>query len=190
MTRRASIGLGIAVLLTFSVLCLISVPPARAAVPTFDDTKIYQTEGEFTRAIAVYQRALAGNPSDVDASFWLGVAYWTASVLSHEGVISYGGDYLRRAIVTLEQTVRLDPKHIGAWLLLGQAYDSAGDTDRAAAAFERLIILGPDPSLAVRGVPPPSPPHRPIGGRPAPSAQVQCRMGGLYTFSCSTLPPV
>jgi cytochrome c-type biogenesis protein CcmH/NrfG len=127
---------------------------ASAQVPSFDATVIYPTEAAFRRAIAPYERALAARPTDAEASYWLGYAYWETSALALQGLIPYGATYVREAIRALERTVRLDPKHLGAWLLLAEAYDQAGEAEKSAAAVDRAIALSRDLGVEGRAVPP------------------------------------
>lgn len=138
---------------------------ALAAVPPYDFTKIYPTEDAFMRSIRVYQNALAANPKDAEAAFWLGEAYWWASVLSSHARIPYGADYLDRSIEATEQAVSIDDKHMAAWQRLVVAYftrgAAPGGTDRAAptddekgrAAALKVLELSRDPSAANRGIP-------------------------------------
>jgi tetratricopeptide (TPR) repeat protein len=138
---------------------------ALAAVRPYDPTKIYPTESAFMGSIKAYQDALAANPKDADAAYWLGYAYWEASVLYRHFRVPYGADYLDKSIAMLEQAVRIDDKHMAAWQLLAVAYFTRGaapsiadeptpsDDEKSKAAAERLIELSRDPSAANRGVP-------------------------------------
>src|SRR5690348_8044078 len=84
--------------------------PALAAVPPYDVAKIHPTEAAFVSSIKVYQDALAANPNDADAAYWLGSAYWSASILYRNGAIAYGKDYLDKAIGALERAVSADDR--------------------------------------------------------------------------------
>src|SRR5207302_9392936 len=81
---------------------------AAAALPQFDLTKIPLTEAAFTRSIQVYQRAAAANPRDAEAHYWLGVAYWEASLQHRNMLIPYGDGYLDKSIAELERAVKID----------------------------------------------------------------------------------
>ena len=176
-----------------------------AAVPPYSDNVIHPTEAEFQQSIAVYQQAVAASNQDADAYYWLGVAYWQTSSLNRNGTISYGADYLQRAIAALEQAVTLNPNHIGAWLLLEEAYYTAGDMDKSSDAGDRLNALGTDLSqytgamlpLAPRGGPtvvvPPAP-QTLAPANPAFRASDFVYAGDpdtkrLYPLSCQ-LPPM
>ena len=141
---------------------------ALAAVPPYDPSKIYPNEAAFMASIKVYQDALAANPRDADAAYWLGDAYWEASVFNRDGSIPYGADYLEKSIASLERAVSIDDKYIAAWQLLAIAYptrnattptgntlipEAPSDRDRAWAAVQKVIALSRDPGAANRGVP-------------------------------------
>ncbi|HXX38894.1 MAG TPA: tetratricopeptide repeat protein [bacterium] len=187
---------------------LIGAAAAGAAVPPYNDTAVYPTEAGFQQSIAVYQRAVSASTQDADAYYWLGVAYFQASVLWNQGLISYGADYLPRAIDALERAVTLNPAGIGAWLVLQEAYADAGDLDKSTAASDNVAALSHDLSLYNGAVPP-----VPQRGGPAtvlPSAQQTqvvnpagsaFRAGDftyagdpatkkLYPLSCRPLPPM
>ncbi|HLJ61965.1 MAG TPA: tetratricopeptide repeat protein [bacterium] len=157
------VGLCVAAVVAF-------VTTAGAAVPPYADTVIHPTEAEFQQSIAVYQQAVAASDQDADAYYWLGVAYWQASSLNRNGTISYGADYLQRAIAALERAVSLNPKNIGAWLLLEEAYYTAGDVDKSFDAGDRLNALSVDLSQYTGAMPPAAPRGGPtVVIPPAPS---------------------
>ncbi len=202
------------VLIAVTLITLVGAP-ARADVPSYDLTKIYPTEAAFTGSIKVYQDALAANPRDADAAYWLGNAYWTASILYRNGRIAYGAGYLDIAIDMLERAVRLDDKHLAAWQLLAEAYFTRGaargpagkpapsDQDKSLAAERKALELSRDPSVANRGIPragarnaevvftyPPLP-DRTVRYRPADYLVVgdpDTKL--LYRFPCASLPAI
>ena len=153
-----------AVLIAAGVIGLLAAV-AVAGVPPYDSTKIYPTEAAFQSSIKVYQDALAANPKDADAAYWLGDAYWDASVLSRHHVVPYGEDYLDKSIAMLERAVGNDDKYMAAWQLLVIAYFTRGaapsvmdppalsDDQKSQAAAQKVIALSDDPSAANRGVP-------------------------------------
>jgi tetratricopeptide (TPR) repeat protein len=153
-----------ALLIAITLSALMAVG-AVAAVPPYDATKIRPTEAAFLASIRAYQDALAANPQDADAAYWLGDAYWEASVLYRNGSIPYGADYLNKAIASLERTVSIDDKYFAAWAVLVSAYQTRGarpslagppapsDADKSFAAAQKLIALSTDPAATNRGVP-------------------------------------
>jgi len=191
------------------VLCVVAVvalaTTAGAAVPPYVDSVIHPTEAEFQQSIAVYQQAVAASNQDADAYYWLGVAYWQASSLNRNGTISYGADYLQRAIAALERAVTLNPKKIGAWLILAEAYYTAGDLDKSFDARDRLNVLSTDLSQYTGAMPPPAPRGGPtVVVPPAPQTLVPANPAfrasdfvyagdpdtkKLYPLSCQ-LPPM
>jgi len=115
---------------------------AAAAVPTFNTTEVY-TQEEFAAAIRPYTAAIAQNPSDADAHYWLGVAYLHAYRLFHFGIAPYAQDYSPRAIASLERALQLRPGMMGALLALLDLYALTGDQVKWAATLDRLIALNP-----------------------------------------------
>ena len=142
---------------------------ATAAVPPFDLTKILANEAAFTRAIEVYQKAIAANPKDVDAHYWLGVAYWEASLQWRNMLIPYGAGSLDKCIEELERAVKIDDNYFAAWQLLAAAYPTRGtravfglgslvgvldDREKGWQATQKLIVLSQKISIAYGGAPP------------------------------------
>ncbi|HEX9247187.1 MAG TPA: tetratricopeptide repeat protein [bacterium] len=169
-------------LTALTVLGLVGLAAARAtaAVPPFDLTKIPLTEAAFTRSIQVYQKAAAANPRDAEAHYWLGVAYWEASLQHRNLLIPYGDGYLDKSLAELERAVSIDDNHFAAWQLLAAAYPTRGssqlfglgglvgglsDDQKGWRAAEKLIILAQKQGIAYGGAPQPK-----GGGRVAPSS--------------------
>jgi tetratricopeptide (TPR) repeat protein len=190
---------------------------ALAAVPPYDPSKILPNEAAFMASLKVYQDALAANPQDADAAYWLGDAYWEASVFYRNGSIPYGAGYLDKSIASLERAVRIDDKYLAAWQLLAIAYptrnatpsgntlipEAPSDRDKAWAATEKVIALSGDPGAANRGVPRagshngevafryPELPVRGVKFRPADLLVVgDSDSKLLYQYPCSALPPI
>lgn len=188
---------------------------ALAAVRPYDPTKIYPTEEAFTASIKAYQDALAANLNDAEAAYWLGDAYWEASVLYRNERVPYGEDYLDKSIAMLEKAVSIDEKHLAAWQLLTIAYHTRGkvpsvtdepapsDLEKSMAAAEKVIALSHDPGATNRGLPRPGArtgevaikypplPDRSVKFNPAD----QFVLGDpdtklLYRFPCSSLPAI
>jgi len=62
--------------LLLAVALAVAAAPAAAqpAPPGFDTTRVYD-QPAFERAIAPYTQAIARDPNDAGAHYWLGVAY-------------------------------------------------------------------------------------------------------------------
>jgi tetratricopeptide (TPR) repeat protein len=127
---------------------------APARVPSFDATVICPTEAAFRRATAPRERARAPRPTDAQASCWQECACWETSALALQGLIPCGAACVREAIRALERAVRLDPKRLGAWLLLAEACGKAGEAEKSAAAVDRAVALGQDMGAGGLAVPP------------------------------------
>ena len=142
---------------------------ASAALPGYDSTRLYPTEADFLQSIAVYQQALIANPQDGEAFYWLGYAYWEASIRYRDGRIQpYGAGYIDRAIDMLERAVRIDDTNMAAWQVLAQAYPTRGatpglgatqgqlsDNEKGWRATQKVIALSNDSKVAYRGSPGP-----------------------------------
>ena len=156
------VGTATAGLLTVALITGALSGPGAAAVPPYDPARFYSTEADFARSIAVYERAIAADPRDGEAYFWLGDAYWLASEMYRIGLVSYGAGYLDEAIALLERATGIDDKNLGAWIVLVEAYrtraDRArGDPQKEAIAEARLIAVGFDLSVSAQAVPPSGP---------------------------------
>jgi tetratricopeptide (TPR) repeat protein len=201
--------------LIVAVLIGLAGAPVRAAVPPYDPAKIYPTEAAFNSSIKVYQDALAANPKDADAAYWLGNAYWTASIFYRNGLVPYGADYLDKAIDSLERAVSIDDKYMAAWQVLAVAYftrhaapsasDEPGpsDDDKSTAARLKVVELSRDPAAANRGVPRAGSRGGEVAVRyqPLPDPTVRYRPADylvvadpdtklLYGFSCAPLSSI
>jgi tetratricopeptide (TPR) repeat protein len=127
---------------TAVLIVLLAAIPAGAALPSFNATQIY-TQAEFEAAIRPYVAAIAQNPNDADAHYWLGVAYLHGFRLFRFGVAPYGSEFASRAIAELERALQLRPGMFGALLALLDLYALTGDQAKWAATFDRLIALNP-----------------------------------------------
>jgi tetratricopeptide (TPR) repeat protein len=201
--------------LTVLMLAALAGTPALAAVPTFDMTKVYPSEAAFASAIKVYQDALAANPKDADAAYWLGNAYWSAAILYRNGAIGYGADYLDQAIDALERAVSADDGYLAAWQLLAEAYSTRhhapgatdqpapSDEEKSLAATRKILELSRDPQAANRGLPRPGARNGvvPVTYQPLPDRTVRYRPADfmvigdadtklLYRYPCASLPAI
>ncbi len=124
------------------LLVLTLAASAGAAVRPFDLSQFY-TQAEFQAAIQPYLQAIAANPNDADAHYWLGIAYLHAFRLYRFGVAPYAADFAPRAIAELERALQLRPGMLGALLGLLDLYSMTGDQAKWAATFDRLVALTP-----------------------------------------------
>ncbi|MFN3483981.1 MAG: tetratricopeptide repeat protein [Planctomycetota bacterium] len=110
--------------------------PARAQVPRFDTSRVY-SESAFAEAVRPYTEALARNPNDAQAHYWLGVAYLHAFRLHRWGLAPYAAGYGSRAVQSLERAADLDPRPVVLLALL-EAYAAVGDRARFDSLIDRL----------------------------------------------------
>lgn len=124
-------------LLIAGALLLALVGHALAALPAFDTTKVYTSEAAFAAAIRPYQEAIARNPNDGEAHYWLGSAYLHLARMRRLGLIAYAPDAAQRAVASLETAVRLRPVP-EAMLALLEAYAAVGDRAKYDALFDQV----------------------------------------------------
>lgn len=133
MTRRLALTL---------VAIGILAAAAAAAVPPFNTMQFY-AEAEFAVAIRPYLAAVAQNPNDPDAHYWLGVAYLHAFRFFMQGLAPYARDFAPRAAAALERAVQLRPAFQPALLALLELYGLTGNWKKWAATLDRLMALNP-----------------------------------------------
>jgi tetratricopeptide (TPR) repeat protein len=117
------------------VVGLAAVPVA-AQVPRFDTARVY-SESAFTEAIRPYTEALARNPNDVQAHYWLGVAYLHAFRMYRWGLAPWAAGFGVRAVQSLERAAEANPQP-AVLLALLEAYGLVGDRARFTALLDRL----------------------------------------------------
>lgn len=83
-------------------------------------------------ADAVFQRLVAADPGRVAETFY------------EEGVTHFNSGRNADAIAALERVLSADPDHARAMYMLGLAYASGGDLEKAKANLNRFLELAPD----------------------------------------------
>lgn len=127
------------------LLALLMLPggalsaPAAPALPAFDQTRFYD-QAAFERAIMPYTAAIARNANDPRAHYWLGFAYLHMARFHRFGLAPYAAGFSRRAVASLEQSVRLAPA-TEAMLALLDAYSMVGDIEKYRALAARVTAL-------------------------------------------------
>lgn len=121
------------------IVAVLAAPAAAQAVPTFDQTRIYD-QPAFDRAIAPYTQAIARNANDARAHYWLGVAYLYMARLYRFGLAPFAAGFAPRAIASLEQSLRLQAAP-EVMLALLDAYAMVGALDKHNALLKRLSSL-------------------------------------------------
>jgi tetratricopeptide (TPR) repeat protein len=100
----------------------------KSADAFYNRGRVYEYEGDYTRAIPDYDQALTLKPGDADALCGRGSAY------------SQKGDY-DRAIQDYDQALRINPAYVLALANRRLAYTRKGDYLRAMADTGRLLWL-------------------------------------------------
>lgn len=116
-----------------------ALAPAASPLPAFDTTEYYD-KAEFDAAILPYTQAIARNANDARAHFWLGVAYLHLAKFHRFGVAPFAAGFDRRAVASLEQSVRLQAA-LEAMLALLEAYALVGAQSRYNALLNRVASL-------------------------------------------------
>lgn len=98
-----------------------------------------KTEMDWKGAIDDFAYVLRLDPKHVEAR--LGRAEALVYLGRCQG--EAGVPLLNAALVHLEDSVDLDPRHARAWLLLGQLFVELGHLDRAVEALDRAVALDP-----------------------------------------------
>jgi tetratricopeptide (TPR) repeat protein len=119
------------------VLLLPLLAAAQAALPPFDQGRVYAREADFQRAIQPYQAAISADARNARAHYWLGLAYLYAYRQYRGGLAPYAAGYLPRAVASLRQAVQADGSSIPALTLLANALFLQGDDEEAQALMER-----------------------------------------------------
>ncbi len=126
--------------LTLAAVLLLTPALAQAQVlPAFDTSRLYADEAAFTRAIQPYQQAIAANPRNARAHYWLGFAHLYAYRLWQAGVVKFGGGYLAKAVPPLQEAIKLEAGLLAAYMALHDAYVLMGETDKAEEVAQRLL---------------------------------------------------
>ncbi|MGH2453249.1 MAG: tetratricopeptide repeat protein [bacterium] len=138
-TRVAVMAVALAVLLGLPAFAAAQAPPpAPPRLPAFDQGRVYSREADFARAIAPYQAAIAANPRNARAHYWLGVAYLYVYRQHRGGMAPYAAGFLPRATASLRQAVQLDPNFIPAYMVLHDAFFLADNQEEAAKVVAEI----------------------------------------------------
>ncbi|MBI3998687.1 MAG: tetratricopeptide repeat protein [Armatimonadetes bacterium] len=126
-------------MLAAALVVLMAAVAVAQVLPSFDTTRLYRTEAEFARAIQPYQRAIAANPRNARAHYWLGFAYVFGYRQWRIGVAPYASGYLERALPPLQEAIKLDPGLLAAYLVLHDAYALMGDDAKAEEVAQQML---------------------------------------------------
>lgn len=90
--------------------------------------------GEIDKAIEDYGKAVSMAPKNAEAHYKLGVALGT-------------NKQVKRAIAELEKAVALDPSNVRIERTLAGVYETAGMTEQAQDAYQRVMAMTKDPRI-------------------------------------------
>ncbi|MEK6398883.1 MAG: tetratricopeptide repeat protein, partial [Terriglobus sp.] len=128
-----------------------------------------ERSGQIQDALSALRRAVQVNPSNMEAATALARFGYrtqnptaTAEAASHmrlfhpdaaevylwRGIAELQSDKNQQAVVDLQESLKRLPGQPFTTLQLGLALKQAGDTDKAKAAFERVLQTAPDPAAA------------------------------------------
>ncbi len=152
--RLALLWCGLVLVMTPASVASAGVRAAKTAAQWESDGRSLFSELEFKLAAHCFELALAQEPHNAAASYWLGKSYARMADVSTP---LFAPRTARRARRYLEQAVALDPRNQEYLLELFDFYlDSPewfrGGIERAAALLERIDSLDPgaDPELRRR----------------------------------------
>jgi hypothetical protein len=97
-------------------------------IPTYEQGLAYAEQGEWQRAIEIYDAALAFNPDNVRAYADRGTAYMELQ-------------QWEQAIADFDQAIALMPGWPQPYRLRGEAYAAIGDTEQRQADFDKAAAL-------------------------------------------------
>lgn len=89
-----------------------------------------QAAGELDLALELYDRVLAIQPEFAEA--------WNRRATVYLAQRNYG-----EALRDVNEALRLEPRHFGAWGGLGAVMESLGSTNEARAAYEKALEIYP-----------------------------------------------
>jgi len=125
----------------FAVVALLmgTVPAHAQPLPALDTSRLYADEAAFARVIQPYQQAIAANPRNARAHYWLGFAYLYGYRLWQMGMAPFASGYLAKAVPPLQEAIKLDPGLLAAYLALQDAYWMTGELDKAEEVTRSLF---------------------------------------------------
>lgn len=129
----------IAAVLGVVVLLTASAPAWAQALPAFNTSRLFADEAAFARAIQPYQQAIAANPRNARAHYWLGYAYLYGYRLWLLGTAPFASGYLAKAVPPLQEAIKLDAGLLAAYMALQEAYWLMGDLDKSEEVGQRLF---------------------------------------------------
>lgn len=91
--------------------------------------------GRLQEAETAYQQVLADAPQSADAHHLM-------------GVLAYQTKRYALAVESIERAVQLNPRMAAAFINLGNAYQDAGNSDKAIESYQKALALQPDSAVA------------------------------------------
>ena len=129
---------------------LKNAPSPEAAQPIEEDIWTSWLEGDSAVVEVIMKRALeaqgAGNLDKAlelyDRAIQIAPGY--AEAYNRRATVFLSQDKLDQALLDLNETLRLEPRHFGAWMGLGIVMEGLGAEKEAIRAFERVLELHPN----------------------------------------------
>lgn len=121
------------------VICLVSAGPLFAK--TFDDCLEEASQaiaaGDYGKAVAQYEEAVAVNQKSPLAYNLLGIAYGFRYALTKDA------GFKDKQIASFEKAIEIDPNYWPAMTHLGMAYDSVNRKKEAAVYLKKVLEMQP-----------------------------------------------
>jgi lipoprotein NlpI len=158
------------VMVVVALLLCFPVAAADLAEQYYGDAVNFSNEGQYSEALASFDKAVFIRPNNADAWLNRGVvlenlgryseaidSYDKATALQPASAEAwYGrGIALRKlgryedAISSYEKAIAINPSYIEAWLNRGAALDYLGRYDEAVASYDKVLSLQPNHTLAL-----------------------------------------
>lgn len=120
-------------------LLTTGVPAQAQSLPVLDTSRLFADEAAFARAIQPYQQAIAANPRNARAHYWLGYAYLYGYRLWQMGTAPFAAGHLAKAVPPLQEAIKLDPGLVTAYMALQDAYVMMGELGKAEEVTQLLL---------------------------------------------------
>ena len=118
------------------------------SVNKYQNIQDYFNKNDFNNANKELDTQLSSDPNNIQ------LLLLKATTLAQQGSLQFKEkEYGDKARVVVDQILKLDPKNVQAWTLLGYTYEIQQNYDEAHKAYDKALILDPNSvdTLAQKG---------------------------------------